>query len=67
MKKNLLYVLAVFGAIFIFYLLKAVWGGFTSTANPNVQIQKAKCVADCRNGSLSDNCDDYCIEQSLVK
>lgn len=67
MKKAILYTLAVFGAIFIFYLLRAMWGGFSSTVNPGAQVQKAKCIAECRNNNLSDNCDNYCFEKSLGK
>lgn len=67
MKKTILYILVIFGLIFVFYLLKAMWGGFTSTVNPGIQVQKAKCVADCRTNKLSDNCENYCLEKSLGK
>ena len=61
MKKTILYVLAVFGAIFIFYLLRSMWGGFSSTVNPNAQIQKAKCVSECRTNKLNTDCEGYCV------
>jgi hypothetical protein len=67
MKKNIIYILAVFGLIFVFYLLKAVWGGFSSTANPSAQVQKAKCIAECRNDNLNDNCDNYCLQKQLER
>lgn len=67
MKKTLLYVLAIFGAIFTFYLLRAFWGGFSSTVNPSASFERGKCIADCRKGNLSDNCENYCLEQSIRK
>ncbi|MEK7527479.1 MAG: hypothetical protein AAB574_00475 [Patescibacteria group bacterium] len=65
MKKPIVYILAVFGAVFVYYLLRAVWGGFSSTAAPNKMVQKAKCVAECRKNALSENCDQYCLDQSF--
>ena len=65
MNKNIIYVLAVVGALAVFYFLRIVFAGVASTANPNAQIQKAKCLADCRNGALSTNCDQYCLQKSL--
>ncbi len=67
MNKKLLYVLAFFGVIFIYYLVRSMGSGFSSTVNPNAQVQKAQCVAQCRNNKLSDNCDQYCLQQSLNK
>jgi|GEM_PF-4388375 len=67
MNKKLLYVLVFFGAIFVYYLFRSVMGGFSSTANPNAQVQKAQCIAQCRNEKLSENCDQYCLQQSLEK
>jgi len=67
MKKTLLYILAAFGLFFVFYLARAFWGGFSSTVNPNAAFQRGKCIADCRKGSLSDNCENYCLEQSIKK
>lgn len=65
MKNVIVKVLIVLGAIFAFYLLKAMWGGFTSTANPGAQVQKAQCIAECREKSLSGNCETYCFEKSM--
>lgn len=67
MNKKLLYFLAFLGLIFAYYLIKAFLGGVSSTTNPNAQIQKAKCLADCRKGDLSTNCDQFCLEQSINK
>ena len=63
----MLYILAGLGVIFAYYLLQAVWSGFSSTAAPSTQVQKAQCIAQCRKDSLSPNCDQYCLEQSLNK
>lgn len=63
--KKIILVLAAVGLVFVFYLLKVVWGGFLSTAEPNVQIEKAKCVASCRNGNLSNDCDGYCVSKTV--
>lgn len=65
MKNVIVKVLIVLGAIFAFYLLRAMWGGFASTVNPGAQVQKAKCVAECRDNNLSENCDTYCFEKSM--
>lgn len=65
MNKKLLYFLAFLGAIFAYYLLQAVWGGISSTANPSAQVQRAQCLASCRDNKLSDNCDNYCLQRSL--
>ncbi len=65
MNKNIIYVLAILGAIFAYYLFRAFLGGVTSTANPNAMVQKAKCMADCSKGNLSPNCDQYCLQKTL--
>ena len=65
MKKTVLYILAVLGAIFVIYLLKAVFAGFSSTANPGLQVQRAKCMGDCNENKLSDDCTQYCVDQML--
>ena len=65
MNKKILYVLAAFGLVFVYYLFRAMWGGFSSTVAPNSQIQKAKCIADCRNNKLSSSCEQYCIDKTI--
>lgn len=44
--KTMKYVLIVLGAIFAFYLIRAVIGGFSSTANPGAMIEKARDQAE---------------------
>jgi hypothetical protein len=65
MKKVIKKILIVLGIVFAFYLLKSLWAGFSSTANPSTQIQKAKCLADCRKNTPNNNCDQYCLDQTL--
>lgn len=63
MKKPLLYFFAILGIIFAYYLFQAMKSGFDSSFAPTTQVQKAKCLADCREQSLSENCDQYCVAQ----
>lgn len=61
MKKTILYALVIFGALFVFYLLRAMWGGFSSTVNPNASFERGKCVANCRNNNQGKDCENKCF------
>jgi hypothetical protein len=67
MKKIILYIFAFFGLVFVLYLLSAFWSGFSSTVNPSAAFQRGKCVAECRKSNLSNNCENYCLEQTIKK
>jgi len=65
MKKILIYILAAIGIVTVIFFLRIMFSGVSSTVNTGVQVQKAKCMAECNKTKLSDNCNQYCLQKSL--
>ena len=60
MNKWLKIILIIIGVVFVVFIVVPFMIGLLATVNPQESIEKGKCVANCQDNNLSQDCMQYC-------